>query len=218
MRLWPAWPTTTRTLYQLNNMGIPYRFDPLGTLGASPLPPGYVRVESVESSGTSMDTGIVGDFSKHVYLCDCSFIIPEQTTQQIVLGCGFTSSTSRWGIGYIGATKAWMTFTPAGYGFSMPTPDARHSFRSEDNGWYVDQKKVASGTLTSTGKNWYVGTLGKDNETVPLRLYGTSIFDKESGKMLANYVPCKRLSDGTRHMYDTVRQEFAVVSGNPLTE
>lgn len=35
MRLWPAWPTTTRTLYLLNNMGIPYRFDPLGTLGAA---------------------------------------------------------------------------------------------------------------------------------------------------------------------------------------
>lgn len=100
----------------------------------------------------------------------------------------------------------------------MPTPEARHSFRSEDNGWYVDQEKVASGTLTSTGKNWFVAETGKGNTTATLRLYGTSIFDKELGKMLADYVPCRRIADGKRFMYDIVGKKFALVQGNPLTE
>lgn len=46
------------------------------------------------------------------------------------------------------------------------------------------------------------------------RLWGAKL--TRAGEVLANYIPLKRVSDSTYHIYDTVSKTIMEVVGNPL--
>lgn len=66
-------------------MGIPYRFDPLGTLGASPLPPGYKRAIYLRSSADQyINTGVSVTPQTRVML-DVEFLVHNKGSYNGVL-------------------------------------------------------------------------------------------------------------------------------------
>ena len=212
MRLWPAWPTTTRTLYRLNNMGIPYRFDPLGTLGASPFPPGYHAVESVYfDKNTWFDTGVVVD-TTNSFRCVVEFEYQSNYTSNII---GNEDNSLLFSERYGYACRRAGSNMPSN--LRIIAPKKRYTFESiyTTTGCQLfikdDEGAVKSTTWNESGSAGgvaaYLGARnGAERNPAACRLWSAEILDA-SGETIAMILPCADAA-GNLCFYDVLRKTF----------
>lgn len=172
------------------------------------LPPGYVRLDYIEStSGYSqyIDTGYTPKTSTRIELygqyterLDSAQGIPAN--YRSAFGSGAGSQGFYFGVanenlystvvGDLNYHKFFIDFTNWTYGF--------------DNNIY----NKTSATYTPTATFWvfcrYGGTSGTNK--VNFKCYNLKFY--ENGTLVHNYLPCYRCSDGEEGLYDTVAKQF----------
>lgn len=178
------------------------------------LPPDYVAVEYLESTGTQyIDTGIMLT-SNHSVELDYQITVSPQYRAGFFGGL-FTSS-----IRYGSLLSPSNAALEHGYGTSntywqqgMPNLE-RHVFRQEKNKLYVDGALVhtfatATFSTTVTAK---LGTFDYTNyKPAQARYFRSRWWD--NGALVRDFLPCLRMSDGKPGLYDTVSKAFFTNTG-----
>lgn len=205
-------------------MSIPVSIDPLGTLGAEVLPPGYTPLDYALFDGnTAVDTEVK-------IATPCWFVVDFQATIQnpdnVILGWRYNSGGSRVGIGLIS------TFEPNAVYFGRGTTFPEHEIRfvaslnrtlaecklSLDKSDYgFNGEALVSYNLATALSSELNLWLGAANLTGSFDLGFTGkvfglLFKDETGKVIADIRPA--LHNGSPCFYDVVRRfELTVIQG-----
>lgn len=192
-------------------MSIPAPFNPLGTLGASPLPPGWLKLDTgVYFDGTCYADTDQGITATQGVLLDADFGTPSANAYW---GCYVSTALEQLSIGVNGGQYELRQ----GYGRGYHSPlslGGRHKF-----GLLGGQKVSVDGDEFETDartydmeKSFIIGgcVVGGSQNKYAGRFYGLRIFTGNSVEH--DYWPCCG-PDGAFGIYDTVGKGFLTIYG-----
>lgn len=184
------------------------------------LPPGYRRVEYLESSGTQyIDTLVSGGTSATypAYILDFMPLDSTQNYQQYL--CGVEQPVSIPKVYREGRTRPLALYSGAGF---YPTNaqnvysfGTRYIVSTSEAGITINGASISFPAVSGGGwgsMTWYIFSSHKETTYKSnMRLYGLKMYT--DGILIRDYIPCVRGSDNKPGLYDTVTNSFFVNQG-----
>lgn len=175
------------------------------------LPSGYTQIEYIQSNGTQyIDTGVTLKSNSKIELIAIDF------TRDTPFGVD--TSNGQYCIASGGGSMYYRLFS--NFGLNIGSSVGKHTYSFTGNKGYYDGAFVyTGGTPTYSTLNLYL--FARNINGVPQK-FGTGkicLFEIDNHK----FIPCRRDSDNTVGMYDTVEGNFysspngkAFIAGNPV--
>lgn len=177
------------------------------------LPDGYVELEYTENTDKQwVDTGFTPNQNTRV---TCDFEVPKKTdnTHRVLFGCRGSNNTRQYTFGWAGHTGGyWRSdFNTKQANMDSTKEVGRHLVDKNKNTTILDGviKTVDDANFTCPSAMILFGNSENANEPswhFPARVYSMQIYD--NGKIVRNFVPAKRVSDGSVGFYDTEGNKF----------
>lgn len=166
---------------------------------------GYVFLDYIESSGTQyIDTGISGGSSMGYELVFNPLGSRNPLYSQYFAGSGSKTQKLFLRDGMYIATKDRNQAQ-----VNMASLDSNdHTVRLDGNKLYFDGSYVIDGVGSGWGTtSWYVFTSYEEPHLLAtMRLYSLKMY--RDGELVRDFVPCKKMPEGTIGLYDNVSGEF----------
>ena len=192
------------------------------------LPTGFVELDYIESDGTQI---IVTSVIPHNTRTKFEFMPISRIgyRDNYFVGCWGSRSNQRYYAAYFNSDALFRFVTKRneviwiGQNFDS-LKNSWHSVdynNSQHEVWFDGVKRGTSNGFVLENTNTEplkLFSLGNANQTSCGRLRLLVFEDNDSGIVIGNYIPCKRIADGAVGMYDLVSQNLYVSNvGNPFT-
>ena len=178
------------------------------------LPNTYQRVYYIQSSGTQyIDTGVT--LNEDIF-CELDFSLTETTSSETDI---FGADVSPYPV--VGTLNSKFRFrvTSAFLSDTISVDTDRHKLFWSSTKITLDGLTLVSGSAGaySTAYSAYLfaaNTSSGANYFSKVRIYSCRIHNKDTGKVIRNFLPCYRKSDGVIGMYDLINDIFYTNSGS----
>ncbi len=175
----------------------------------------YQRVEYIESTGTQyIDTGFAPNQDTRLQM---DFEPTTLSTSNDFFFGSMSSENERYYACKGGNSCFWVAYASTTTNSALPVePNTKYSIDMDKNNFYVDGALRYESTYSAFNCSATISLFGRRNSDTTVstcagKLYSCKIYD--NGKLIRNYVPCYRRSDGAVGLLDIVSGVFFTNQG-----
>lgn len=187
-------------------MSIPVSIDPLGTLGAEVLPPGYTHVASVYFPLSTYCITPYNSESADEWVNDVQFGGTKNT------GIGDGSQADNAYMLVNSATEFACRMAGVGTKRTQMSTVERRTYTINSSGIFADDIVLLEGTRSSYSGKWKIASLSWLAHG-DMRFFNARLI--RGGAIIADYIPVMD-TEGNYSIYDKVTKEFLTVQGGTL--